>query len=820
MGEVHRARDVRLGREVALKLLPPRYTQNEERLRRFEHEARTTSALNHPNIVTIYDIGQVEDLHYIAMEYVVGRTLRQHIERAAMPLQQGLEICCQVAGALAVAHAAGIVHRDIKPENIIFRPDGYVKVLDFGLAKLMEPIEPQTDSIAPTRVSAQTAPGTVMGTVSYMSPEQARGLDLDGRTDLWSLGVVLYELITGRPPFTGATGTDIVVAIIERDPVPLSDAFANAPAELERIMMKALAKDRDERYQTAADMAADLRRLKHELDLRAGREGTESEQLVLKAASGGVLQPRPLRPTASSSVAPASAAVDASTSQSIIAFVTRHPRTLPALTIAAVILIGLVIYLSGGKSRSIDSIAIMPLANQSGDPNMDYLSDGITESLINNLSQLPDLKVMSRASVFRYKGQDVDPEEVGRKLKVQALLTGRVGRQGDTIAISLDLVDARDDRQLWGAQYTHNMSDLVTAQAEISRKVLEQLRVKLTGEEERRVTKLYTDNAEAYQLYLKGRFQWNKLNEEGLNKAIDYFTQAIGKDSTYALGYAGLADSYSILAANFVPPKDAIPKAKSYAKRALDLDPQLAEAHYAQGSVHFLFDWDLSAAEKEARRALALNPNYTNAHILDSYVLQAMGRFDEAIAQGKLALELDPLSLIANACLGLAYYYAGQYDQTIEQNHNLLEIEPKFFLIYVDLARAYEQKGMYDQALNELSRARELVGDEPTVLAEIGYAYARSGKTGEARKILDKLNELAGQKYVQEYEIAAVYVALGEKDQAFALLDKAYAQPSAWLIMLRVEPKFAVLRQDERFQAFLRKIGPQPATESSLRKDQ
>ena len=823
MGEVYRARDTRLGREVALKLLPSRFTQDEDRLRRFDHEARTASALNHPNIVTIYDIGHVDDLHYIAMEYVVGQTLRQHVDGSRMTIQQGLDICAQVAGALAVAHGAGIVHRDIKPDNIMFRADGYVKVLDFGLAKLMEsrPVVPHTDSMAPTRFPAETAPGTVMGTVSYMSPEQARGLEVNARSDLWSLGVVLYELITGHAPFTGATATDVVVAIVDRDPPPLTQSLAHAPAELERIVMKALAKDRDERYQTAVDLALDLRKLKQQLDLRAEREGTESKESGPGVLIGDTLEPRSLPATAKPSMTPVSEADGTGTSLRAHALATRYNRTLIGLAIALPILIGLGLYLSIGRNKAIASIAIMPLANQSGDPNMEYLSDGITESLINNLSQLPDLKVMSRTSVFRYKGQEIDPEEVGRKLKVQTLLTGRVARQGETVSINLDLMDARDNRQLWGDHYTHNISDLVTAQAEISRKVLEQLRVKLTGEQEERVTKHYTNNPEAYQLYLKGRFQWNKLSKDGLNKAIENFTQAIEQDPTYALGYAGLADSYSILAANFVPPKDAIPKAKIYAKKALELDNQLAEAHYAQGSINFLFDWNLLAAEKEAQWALRLNPNYTHAHILDSYILQALGRFDEAITQGKQALELDPLSLIAYACLGLAYYYDGQYDQSIEQNRNLLEIEPNFFSGYVDLGRAYEQKEMYDQALAELNRASALSGDDPLVLAELGYAYARSGKASEARKIIDKLNELARQTYVREYEIAAIYVALDEKDQAFALLEKAYAERSAWLIMLKVEPKFAVLRKDAKFQDLLRRIGTPPGIESSQqRKDQ
>jgi serine/threonine-protein kinase len=581
MGEVYLAFDTELDRTVAVKILPAALAADQQRLHRFTQEAKAASALNHPHILTIYEIGATDNSRFIATEFIDGDTLRQRIS-TGIKLVDILEISIQVGSALAAAHAVGIIHRDLKPENVMIRRDGFVKLLDFGLAKLAQPVDSVTDTEAPTKAMVNTAAGTVMGTANYMSPEQAKGINVDTRTDVWSAGAVLYEMITGHLPFAGETPTETISLILQKDPAPLTRYTNEVPAELERIVTKALTKDREERYQTAKDMALDLRNLKRKLEVDAEIERTVPPEI------------RTHRSTSSKVAATANASASTmpqfggpnSSAEYIFNSIKQHRRG-AVLVLAAVVLLGAGItylYSARTKRTAIDSIAILPLANTAADPNAEWLSDGITESIINNLSQLPNLTVIARSSVFRYKGRDIDPQAAARDLKVRAALTGRVVQRGDNLSISVELVDVSNNRQIWGQQYNRKMSDLLAMQSEISREISEELRLRLTGEERNRVTKQYTANAEAYQLYLKGRYHWNKRTLEELKRSVEYFNQAIEKDPNYALAYAGIADCYGVPQIGLSPP-EAMPKAKAAAMKALSIDDSLAEAHTSLANV-------------------------------------------------------------------------------------------------------------------------------------------------------------------------------------------------------------------------------------------
>jgi serine/threonine-protein kinase len=818
MGEVYLAQDTRLGRRVALKFLPPEFSRDEKRLRRFKQEACAASALNHPNIITIHEIGESDSAHYIATEFIDGVTLRARIKQGPMRADEALGVAAQVADALAAAHAVGVVHRDIKPENVMLRADGYVKVLDFGLAKWTEmratPSLPE--SHVPTQPLVQTDAGLVMGTVYYMSPEQARGLEVDARTDVFSLGVVIYEMLSGQTPFTGPTKSDVIAAILEREPPPLARFAPGVPAELQRIVTKALVKDREERYQTVRDMALDLRRLKQELEFEV-KLGSAQPSPATGAAG---LRPTP---TDAETLIDSPAAETASPRTPVTSRIERFTDALKrrkAASAAALALLlcgGLVYFmltsgagrLFAGRDKAIDSIAIMPLVNTGNDPNMEYLSDGITESLINSLSQLPNLKVMSRNSVFRYKGRETDALEVARQLGVRAVLTGRVMQQGDGLAISVELVDALDNSQIWGEQYKRKLSDIFAVQEEIAREISANLRLRLTGEEQKLLTRRGTDSTEAYQLYLKGEYFRNKWTPEGTAKAIEYYNQAIAQDPAYALAYVGLAHSYGIRAANsYTPPKEAFPKAKAAAMKALEIDQNLADPHYSLGMIALFYDRDWTTAGREFARAVELKPNTGWIYGLYSNHLSLMGRNSEAIAAARRGVELDPLSLIGYWDLALVYYEARQFDQAIEACRKAIEIDQNFPLSHLGLGMAYKQKGMTEEAIAEFQHP-SLQG-RPDALGYLGHTLAVSGKRSEAMKILDDLKEQSKQRYVAPLDIAVLYVGLGEKDQAFEQLEKAYEERTVRLYRIKTDPVFDSLRSDPRFTDLLRRMGLTP----------
>jgi eukaryotic-like serine/threonine-protein kinase len=743
MGRVYVAEDTRLGRRVALKLLPEFLTHDDNLLQRFRQEARTASALNHPNILTIHEIGQTDDLHFIATEFIDGETLRDRMTKTRMNADEVLDVATQVASALDAAHAAGIVHRDIKPENIMLRRDGIAKVLDFGLAKLANP-DPSI---------IKTIPGMVMGTAAYMSPEQARGHDVDARTDIWSFGVVLYEMLTGKLPFAGETASDVIAAILTTQPV----ALAQLPADLHRITRKCLEKNREERYQTAKDLLVDLRQL----------------------------QKRP---------AP-----------------NKTLRNLAAIGIVALLIAFASVFIyrrSRSADMHMDSLAVMPFVNDSHDPQADYLSDGITESLIDRLSQSANLKVMSRNSVFRFKGSPMDAQQVSKALDVRAVMMGHLKRIDNQLVIGVELIDARDGSVIWTHQYVRKMADVIAVQANVARDIAENLRLKLSGAQQEQLAKRYTDNVEAYQLYLKGRYLWNRRKAGDFPKSREFFQRAIDLDSNFALPYVGLALSYNMQTLyEEVPSKESIPNAKAAVMKALELDDTVADAHSALGWIRMVYEWDRPGAEREFQRALELNPNDAYAHHLYGAHLVAIGRFDEGIAKRKTSVELDPLSAVLRANLGWTLYFARRYDEAIAECREALALEENFFRAHLYIGLSFEQKGMFDQAIAEFMKALSISPANVETLASLAHVYAVSGHKHEAEQILSKLNELSKQRHVDPYFVALVHLGLGQKDQAFEFLEKAVEGRSIMFLWFKIEPRLDPIRSDARYAKILRRVG-------------
>jgi len=797
MGEVYLAQDTELDRTVAIKILPESSAADAHRLQRFIREAKAASALNHPHILTIHEIGTAQNVHFIATEFIDGQTLRQRIN-AGLQLSEVLELATQVAAALAAAHEAGIVHRDIKPENVMVRRDGYVKVLDFGLAKLTETKSPLSDPEAPTKAMVNTAAGTVMGTATYMSPEQAKGTEVDSRTDLWSLGALLYEMITGHVPFSGETPTETISLILQKEPPPLTRYVSDVPAELERIVDKALTKDRDDRYQTAKDFLIDLRHLKRKIEVDAEIDRTVSPEF------------RGVAPTVSGSKPPstfgdsASPTVQGSSAEYIVSGIRRHKLvSLGAVVVVVLAIAGTSWYLHARNTEvAIDSVAVMPFENQNRQDEMDYMSDGLTDSIINSLTQLPNLRVIARSSVFRYKGKQTDPLVAAKELGVRAILTGRILQRGENLTISTELIDARDNKQIWGEQYDRKVSDLMSVQREIAQEITSNLRLKLSSIEQGQMIKNYTDNPEAYTLYMKGRFYWNKRTTEGFNKSIEFFNQALERDPNYALAYAGLADSWFAMGwYKTAPWNDAWERSRAASSKALELDPKLAEAHTTMAMIKATYEWDWAGADKEFKRALELNPKYPTAHHRYSLFLPILGRLDEAIAEAKKAQELDPLSLIINENVGDVLYLARRYDEAEKQLRKTIELDPNFRVAHETLGKVYEAQGMYEKSL------QEYFGDDPDQLSIHKKLYAEQGSQGLFRDRLEFLLGKAKQGDVRPFSIATIYAQLGDSDKAFEWLNKAAEERSIVFTYFVVDHRWDKMRSDPRYTAVLQRAG-------------
>jgi len=770
MGIVYRALDLRLKRRVAIKCLLRVVNRDLHALQRFQREACAASALNHPNICTIYEIDEHEGDPFIVMELLEGQTIEHLLKGKPLESAQIAEIAIQIADALDAAHESGIIHRDLKPANIFLTKREKVKVLDFGLAKL----------IFSARHAAQlfdslTATGATLGTHVYMSPEQCRGEALDERSDLFSLGSVLYEMATGRLAFSGGTQGLVFEAILSRTPLPAVRLNPNLSPAWSSIISRLLEKDRRLRYQSAAELRSALKRVER-----------NDESFKTSAAAPPAVSRLPW-----------------------------SRRTLIVVGLASISLL-LLISLAPRNWRQrlpgkhaygrVYSVAVLPFVNENADRNVEYLADGMTDEIISSLSGAPELHVMARSTVFSYKGREIGPQKLGQDLNVDAVVLGSVGKRGDDLTIRVDLLSVADGSELWGEQYGRKVSDLIDVPEEIAKGIYDKLRPHFAGRETRRSTKRYTGDVEAYQAYLQGLYYRNMWTAEGSRKAIDYFTQAVGKDQNYTLAYAGLADSYNFLGdSGYMAPTTVWPNAKSMAIHALRIDNQLPEAHISLALVRENYDWDWPGAESEFKRAIQLDANSSAAHQWYGDFLTRMGRFEEASLELRKAQDLDPLSLLTLTRVGRQFYFAKQYEPAIKQMKKVLDLDPNFVPAQHGILDAYAQSGMYREALMELKKMLVLAGN-PDLSAAIGEDYRKSGYSGVLQFMLGGFQEESKRGYVPASNIGQIYARLGDKGQSLSWLERAYDERDSKISYLKVDPAFDEIRSDPRFKQLLRRL--------------
>ena len=757
MGDVYLAQDPLLGRKVAIKVLHEEFVSDRVRLARFEKEAKAASSLEHRGAAAIYEIGEADGIHFIAMQYVEGLTLSEKISTEKPSFARILDWAIQICDAIGEAHSMGIIHRDLKPQNIMVTPQDQVKILDFGIAKTM-------DRKRKTVSDPITDTGVIIGTVQYMSPEQALGKQVDPRSDIFSIGVLLYETVTGRLPFRGENSVETLKKLLQDPPELFTRSNPSAPYEFERIILKCLEKEPAARYQSIQELLTDLRTLKAET---SGERATTS-----------LIRPAP------------------------------KSRSWWTGMIALLVVAFAIIFFFQQKNEGIRSLAVLPFTNERSDPNLEYLSDGITDEMINKLSQVPELRVLSRGTVFRYKGIEVDPRKLGKDLSVDAVITGNFSKHEDQLRVAVSLVRTVDGSQIWGELYTRNLSDIQALQAQISKDILEKLPQKLTGEVRAQISKQYTADPIAYQLFLEGRFHLNKRTRENFQLAIQSFQKAIARDPNYAAAYAGLADAFVLLCNwGFLPPDQGFPKAKEAAERALALDQKLAEAHTSMGFILSTYEWKWREAEQSYLTAISLNPNYATAHQWYGLCLTLQGRFQEAMREIRWAQQLDPMSLIINANAGYTLYFARDYEKAIRELEKVKELDPNFPLTYQILGYIYGQQGNAAKSVEMLSKAVDLASDNLAFEADLAWAYALAGEKEKAKQMLDQLLRISINTYVPPFHLAGICIGLRDNDCALEWLEKAYQQRSDQITYIGKDPRFDPLRNDPRFQDLLRRIG-------------
>jgi len=768
MGKVYKVFDTRIKEEVALKILKPEISDDEKTIERFTNELKFSRKIVHKNVCRLYDLGEEEGTHYITMEYVEGQDLKSLVRQTGqLAIPTTISIAKQVCEGLSEAHKLGTVHRDLKPSNIMIDKEGNARIMDFGIARSL-------------KAKGITGVGVMIGTPEYMSPEQVEGKDVDQRSDIYSLGVILYEMVTGRIPFEGETPLGIAMKHKSEMPKDPSEINTQIPDDLSKVILRCMEKNKEKRYQSAGEMRSELERIEKGI--------STTERIIPKR--------KPI------------------TSREITVQFSMKKLFIPALVVIAITIIAVIIWqiLSQKQIASLEpakpSIAVLPFVDLSSQKDQEYFCDGLADELINRLTKIESLMVPARTSAFSFKGKELDIQEIGKKLNVDMVLEGSLRKAGNKLRITVQLVNVADGYPVWSEKYERDEKDIFVLQDEISLAIVDKLRLKLLGEEKGKIVKRYTENVEAYQAYLKGRYHWNRRTEESLRKGLEYFSLAIEKDPNYALAYVGLAESFNIMGENFViPPKEAFPAAKQAALKALQINKNLGEAYTSLAIVKVDFDWDWTGAEREYRRAIDLNPNYATTHQLYAEYLSMMKRHDEAIEEIKQALELDPLSLVINTVKGVVFYYKRQYDQAIKDLNNTLEIDPNFSLARLFLARCYIQKEKFDEAIAELQRAIAVSEGGMQYLGELGVAYGAASKTDKAWKVLGDLMNLSKQKYVPPFYIAAIYLALGEKEQGFKWLEAAYDERDYNLCWLKVEPLVDSVRSDSRFKELLKKVG-------------